>query len=70
VQYGSSALDLEISDDGRGPLVVKADEGSGHGLVGMGERLRLYGGELRSGRRRGGGFAVRARIPLERELVL
>jgi signal transduction histidine kinase len=31
----------------------------------MRERLRLYDGELHSGRRRGGGFAVRARIPLE-----
>jgi signal transduction histidine kinase len=70
VQYGSSTLELEISDDGRGPAAAGPDAGSGHGLVGMGERLRLYGGELRSGRSRGGGFAVRARIPLEREPAL
>jgi signal transduction histidine kinase len=69
VLYGSSTLELEISDDGRGPVPAEQEHGSGHGLVGMSERLRLYGGELRSGRRRGGGFAVRARIPLERELA-
>jgi signal transduction histidine kinase len=69
VLYGSTMLELEISDDGRGPVAAEQEHGSGHGLVGMSERLRLYGGELRSGRRRGGGFAVRARIPLESERV-
>jgi signal transduction histidine kinase len=70
LQYGQSMLELEISDNGRGPASAAQEPGSGHGLVGMGERLRLYGGELRSGRGRGGGFAVRARIPLEKELSL
>jgi signal transduction histidine kinase len=70
LQYGQSMLELEISDNGRGPASAAQEQGSGHGLVGMGERLRLYGGELRSGRVRGGGFAVRARIPLEKELSL
>jgi signal transduction histidine kinase len=65
VQYGSTMLELEISDDGRGPVTAEHEDGCGHGLVGMRERLRLYHGELHSGRRRGGGFAVRARIPLE-----
>ena len=41
--------------------------GSGHGLVGMRERVRMYGGELHAGRRRGGGFEVRVRLPLEGE---
>lgn len=38
--------------------------GGGHGLVGMRERVRIFGGELRTGRRAGGG-EVRARIPLD-----
>ena len=38
--------------------------GGGHGLVGMEERVRLYDGELRAGRRAGGGFEVVARLPL------
>jgi signal transduction histidine kinase len=37
----------------------------GHGLVGMRERVSLYGGHLQTGPRREGGFLVRARIPLE-----
>jgi len=37
---------------------------SGHGLVGMRERLALYGGRLETGNRHGGGFQVRARIPV------
>ncbi|MHB8233298.1 MAG: sensor histidine kinase [Solirubrobacteraceae bacterium] len=69
VQYAPSMLELEVSDDGVGPAPLAQESGSGHGLIGMRERLRLYGGELRSGRRRGGGFAVSASIPLEREMV-
>jgi len=39
--------------------------GSGSGLMGLAERLRLYGGKLETGRRPGGGFRVRASMPLE-----
>jgi signal transduction histidine kinase len=62
LRYGREALELEIADDGR----AAADgAGGGHGLVGMRERAALYGGELEAGPRRGGGFAVRARLPVD-----
>jgi signal transduction histidine kinase len=65
VTFTTGALELEISDTGRGPALADCDtDATGHGLVGMRERLVLYGGELQTGRARGGGFKVRARIPL------
>jgi len=65
VTFTTGALELEISDTGRGPALADDDAGAGgQGLVGMRERLVLYGGELETGRARGGGFKVRARIPL------
>jgi signal transduction histidine kinase len=65
VTFTTGALELEISDSGRGPALADGDtDATGQGLVGMRERLVLYGGELNAGRARGGGFKVRARIPL------
>ena len=61
VRYGEDELELEIVDTG--PGAASGDEG-GHGLVGMRERASLYGGELKAGRRSGGGFGVRVRLPL------
>ncbi|WP_242614151.1 sensor histidine kinase [Actinomadura roseirufa] len=65
--YTERDLTVEIEDDGRGTATIMADNGDhpGHGLVGMYERVALYGGELRIGPRVGGGFGVRARFPLE-----
>jgi signal transduction histidine kinase len=65
--YTDADLTVEIEDDGRGTATIVADgtENPGHGLVGMYERVALYGGELRIGPRVGGGFGVRARFPLE-----
>jgi signal transduction histidine kinase len=64
VTFTTGALELEISDTGRGPALADGDTGApGQGLVGMRERLVLYGGELQTGRARWGGFEVRARIP-------
>jgi signal transduction histidine kinase len=67
VRYADEALEIEVSDTGRGPgASTRPQDGSGHGLVGMRERVALYDGELQAGRRRGGGFTVKARIPLQR----
>jgi signal transduction histidine kinase len=64
VIYEPQTLRLEISDDGPG---TSSEPDGGHGLVGMRERLALYGGRVEAGPRPGGGFSVRARLPLERQ---
>ena len=65
VTFTAESLQLEIVDSGRGPVRRRAPgEAVGHGLVGMRERLALYGGELRTGHRSGGGYQVLASIPL------
>jgi len=66
VQYRADAVEVRISDRGGGAAGALLG-GGGHGLVGMRERVRMYGGELHAGRRRGGGFEVRVRLPLEGE---
>ena len=62
IRYRTRALELDVVDDGRG--AATSVNGSGHGLIGMRERVALYGGTLEAGTRDGGGYAVRARLPL------
>jgi signal transduction histidine kinase len=64
VSYGDDDLQLVIADDGPGPPKGRDDGGPGHGLIGMRERVGLYGGELQARPENGHGFVVRARIPL------
>jgi signal transduction histidine kinase len=61
VRYEMGVVELEIRDDGDG---VAVGSGTGHGLVGMRERVTLWGGDLDAGRFEGGGWAVRARLPV------
>lgn len=61
VRYTTDGLELEIRDDGNGPV---ATDGLGHGLVGIRERVKLYGGTMTAGATETGGFALRARLPL------
>jgi signal transduction histidine kinase len=65
VSYEPNEVVLSIEDDGEGPREgwELSEAGGGHGLVGMRERAALYGGLVQAGRRRGGGFAVHARLP-------
>ncbi len=62
VQWLPASLVLDVSDDGRGAAV--ANDGAGKGLLGMRERATMFRGSLTAGPRPGGGFRVRAEIPL------
>jgi signal transduction histidine kinase len=62
VRYLRDGLELEIADDGAG---ATASEGLGHGLVGIRERVKIYGGEMTAGAAPGGGFVLSARLPID-----
>jgi signal transduction histidine kinase len=66
VGYGDQDVTVEVIDDGRGAVTSVSDgrAGTGHGLIGMRERVAAFGGELEVGPRAGGGFRVAARLPL------
>jgi signal transduction histidine kinase len=64
LDYGEAWLLVTISDDGRGDGAPGRPD-TAHGIRGMRERAALYGGELSAGQRRGGGFEVALRLPLE-----
>ena len=64
IEYSIDHLRVEITDTGGTPS-ASAATGNGHGLIGLRERLAVYGGTLHSGRRVSGGYRVKALFPLE-----
>jgi signal transduction histidine kinase len=71
LRWRRDELELEVRDAGPGGRAAAIERDGGHGLVGMRERVRLYGGELETAQPAHGGWIVRARLPLasDRERV-
>jgi signal transduction histidine kinase len=69
VRYSSGAVDIEVRDDGRG-ITAAANGGpaEGHGLLGMRERVAVFGGRLHAGPRPGGGYQIRAHLPFDQPI--
>ena len=61
VRYRPDEVEIEIRDNGQGSSTT---DGLGHGLVGVRERVKIYGGEMTAGTANGGGFVLSTRLPL------
>ncbi|HEY3261251.1 MAG TPA: sensor histidine kinase [Pseudonocardiaceae bacterium] len=64
VRYAAAGIEVEVCDDGRG--TDHEANRNGHGLVGMRERVSIYGGRLEAGPRAEGGYRLRAWLPVQR----
>ena len=63
IRHRPGSLAVEVVDDGRGAASARNLDGGGHGLLGMRERVELWGGELAAGPVAGGGYRVSAILP-------
>jgi signal transduction histidine kinase len=64
VHYAQGKLQIEVRDDGVG---TAGSDGLGHGLVGIRERVKIYGGEMTAGPAPSGGFLLSARLPIRED---
>jgi signal transduction histidine kinase len=65
LRYSRDELLVTVSDDGSGPVAAANGSSPGHGLVGMRERVALFGGKLEAGARTDGhGYRIRASLPI------
>ncbi len=64
IRYGEGAVVVEVDDDGRGAASSEGDAHRGSGLLGMRERVAVFDGTLQAGARPGGGYRVRAVLPI------
>jgi signal transduction histidine kinase len=68
MRFGPSAFELDIANAPAGtPRSVNGAGAGGHGLIGMRERVQLFGGSFGAGPREDGGFLVHAVLPLSEE---
>jgi signal transduction histidine kinase len=65
IEYLPHELLIDVADDGVAAGAGRLQPGGGRGLIGLRERIAIYGGDLDAGPRPGGGWRVQARIPLE-----
>ncbi|MEU3525377.1 sensor histidine kinase [Streptomyces sp. NPDC038707] len=63
LRYGAQELTARVTDDGGGTDPARVPAGAGHGLIGMRERAKLYGGAVSAGPRSGGGYEVLLTLP-------
>ncbi|MBM7169286.1 sensor histidine kinase [Streptomyces sp. G44] len=61
--YRARHIEVSVVDDGKGVIQDRVRTGGGHGLIGMRERAKLYGGTISIGPLSEGGFAVRLTLP-------
>jgi signal transduction histidine kinase len=67
VHFGEAELQVEVRDDGQG---FSTNDGLGHGLVGIGERVKIFGGDMSAGASGAGGFVLRARLPVDGAVMI
>ena len=67
ISYGADTLEIEVADDGLGSTAL--NDSPGHGIAGMRERAAGLGGTVSAGAVPGGGFVVRAVLPVRAEVT-